>query len=169
MSVPEEEHEPARLQSGRFVARRHRFRVMIVDDLDYSPLLDLDTLQEIRTAHTRGMRSRAWSSGFSWLEHDHCGLHRAAGGVGVEVLVDLAPSGPQTLALASLCATCMDLSCSVAGLGDGIGMILQVQPPGGFGRTPPIHRHGDQVAIVLEVADDDVSRLPRASARRGES
>ena len=131
-------------------------------------------ISETRAAcRTSAMRpvagSRAWSSGFSWLEHDDGGLPWSPRGIGVEVLVDLGPSGPQTLALVSLCATCMDLSCSVAGLGDGIGMVLQVQPPGGFGRTPPVHRHGDQVAIVLEVADDDVSRLSRASARRGES
>ena len=59
-------------------------------------------------------------------------------------------------------------SCSVGGLGDGVGMSLQVQPPCGFGRTPPVHCHRDQVAPVLDVADDDLSRQPGASARRGE-
>lgn len=38
MSVPEEQDEPARLQPGRFVARRHRLRVMI---LVHDPSLSL--------------------------------------------------------------------------------------------------------------------------------
>jgi hypothetical protein len=47
-------------------------------------------------------------------------------------------------------------------------MSLQVEPPCGFGRTPPVHCHRDQVAPVLDVADDDLSRQPGASARSGE-
>ena len=50
------------------------------------------------------------------------------------------------LALVSLCTTRTDPSCPVAGLGGGVGMSLQVQPPRGFGRPPPVHRHSDQVA-----------------------
>ena len=114
--------------------------------------------------------SRGWSSsGFSWLEHDDGSLAWSPCRIRLEVLADHGPSRPQALALVSLCAASMDRSCSIAGLGNGVGMSLQVQPPGGFGRTPPVHRHGDQVALVLEVTDDHVSRLPRASARRGES
>jgi len=116
-----------------------------------------------------GARSRARRSGVPRLEHYDSSFSWSSRGVGVEVLVDLGPSGPQTLSLSSLCATCMDRSCPVTGLDDGIRMILQVQPPGGLGRTPPVHRQGDEVAAVLEVADDDVSRLRGTSARRGES
>ena len=102
------------------------------------------------------------------LEDDNGGLGWPPGCVVVEVLVDLGPAGPQPLALFALCAARTDLSCSVAGLGDGVRMILQVQPPRGFCRTPSVHRHRDQVATVLEVADDDLSWHPTASARRGE-
>ena len=103
-----------------------------------------------------------------WLEHDHGGFGWAPRGVGVEVVVDLGPAGPQPLALVSLGTARTDLPCSVAGLGDGLRMSLQVQPPGGFGRTPPVHRHRDQVGSVLEVADDDLPRPPGAPADRGE-
>jgi hypothetical protein len=103
-----------------------------------------------------------------WLEHDHGGFGWAPRGVGVEVVVDLGPAGPQPLALVSLGTARTDLPCSVAGSGDGLRMSLQVQPPGGFGRTPPVHRHRDQVGSVLEVADDDLPRPPGAPADRGE-
>ena len=43
-------------------------------------------------------------------------------------------------------------------------MRLQVQPPRGLGCTPAVHRHGDQVVAVLEVADENLSRLAGAPA-----
>ena len=104
----------------------------------------------------------------SWLEYDHGGFGWPQRGVGVEVLVDLRPAGPQPLALVSLRATRTDLSRPVAGLGGDVGVSLQVQPPPGFGRTPPVHRHRDQVAAVLEIAEDDRPRPPGAPAHRGE-
>ena len=48
-----------------------------------------------------------------WLKDDDCGLHRAARGVGIEVLVDLSPSGPQTLSLVALCCPTGDLAKTV--------------------------------------------------------
>ena len=54
-------------------------------------------------------------------------------------------------------------------LDDGLRVGLQVQPPGGLGRTPAAHRHRDQVGTVLVVADDDAPGLSAASTHGGES
>jgi len=104
----------------------------------------------------------------AWLENNHGGLGWAARRVGVEVLVDLGPARPESLALGSGRGSSPHTSWSVARLDGGVRMSLQVQPPRGFGDTPAIHRHGDQVSAVLEVADDDLSRSSRASTCRGE-
>jgi hypothetical protein len=103
--------------------------------------------------------------GVSRLKYDHGGLRWPQRGVGIEVLVDRSPSGPQPLALISFGTARTDLPCPIAGLGDGLRVSLQVQPPCRFRRAPPVHRHRDQVAAVLEVADDYLPRLPRAPAR----
>src|SRR5439155_20656270 len=97
----------------------------------------------------RGSGCRA--GGVCWLEDDHGGLRWPPRGVGVEVLVDIGPAGPQPLALVCLGPARTDPPRPVAGLGGGVGMSLQVQPPRGLGRTPPVHRHRDQVAAVLDV------------------
>ena len=56
-----------------------------------------------------------------WLEYDHGGFGWPQRGVGVEVLVDLGPAGPQPFALVSLRAARMDRSRPVAGLGGDVG------------------------------------------------
>jgi hypothetical protein len=56
----------------------------------------------------------------------------------------------------------------VAGLDDGVRVGLQVQPPRGLGRAPPVHRHGHEVGAVLEVAEHDLAGLPTAPSGRGE-
>jgi hypothetical protein len=48
-----------------------------------------------------------------WLKDDDCGLHRAARCICIEVLVDLSPSGPQTLSLVALCCPTGDLARTI--------------------------------------------------------
>jgi hypothetical protein len=132
-------------------------------------------LDRVRPASRRvgsGAIGRRWFGcalgAVAWLEHHHGGLGRAARGVGVEVLVDLSQARPKSLALGSVCGSRPDMSWSVACLDGGVRMSLQVEPPRGFGGTPTIHRHRDQVSAVLEVTDEHLSRPSRASAGRGE-
>ena len=96
----------------------------------------------------------------AWLEYDNGGLGWPPGGVVVEVLVDLGPSGPQPLALVACARRARTCRAPSRVSAVAIGMVLQVQPPRGFGRTPPVHRHRDQVGTVLDVADDDLSCPP---------
>ena len=48
--------------------------------------------------------SSAGADAVSWLEHDHGGLGRSQRGICIEVVVDLGPARPQSLALLALCA-----------------------------------------------------------------
>ena len=121
-----------------------------------------------RTTACMHDRRHCWAASVPWLEYDHGGFRWPQRGVSVKVLVDLGPAEPQALALISLRTPGTDLPCSVASLSGGVGMSLQVQPPCGFGRTPPVHCHRDQVAPVLHVAYDDLPIRPGASALRGE-
>ena len=125
-------------------------------------------LMSCRQRCHRSLTVRLRPRGRRWLENHHGGLGRAARGVGVEVLVDLSPARPESLALGSRGGSCPDTSWSVACLDAGVRMSLQVQPPRGLGGTPAVHRHRDQVSTVLEVADEDLSRPSRASTGRGE-
>src|SRR5664279_3935976 len=103
-----------------------------------------------------------------WFENNHGGFGRAARGVLVEVLVDLAPAGPQPRPFGPLSRARADLTSSVTSLGGGVGIGLQVQPPRGFSRTPAVHGERDQVVAILEVPDHNRSRQPGAAARRRE-
>lgn len=71
-----------------------------------------------------------------WLKDDDCGLYRAARGVGIEVLVDLSPSGPQTLSFVAPCCPTGDLARTVDEVDRDVGMRLEVEPPGRFGVAP---------------------------------
>jgi hypothetical protein len=74
MSVPEEEYEPARLQPGRFVARRHRLRVMI---LVHDPSLSLwhyrPLVPNVTQAHLPSDRDSLDSSGRRATRRDRAG------------------------------------------------------------------------------------------------
>ncbi len=54
------------------------------------------------------------------------------------------------------------------GSGHGVRMLLQVQPPRRLCRSPPVHRHRDEVGAVLDVAEDDLAWSPGATAGRGQ-
>ena len=92
-----------------------------------------------------------------WLEHDHSGLVGPPSCVRVEVLVDLGPARPQPLAFGSDGAMRAHLPYAVAGAYGRVGVGLQVQPPGGLGSAPAVHRHRDDVVAVLEVADENLA------------
>ena len=87
------------------------------------------------------------------LENNDRGFHGSARCIGIEVLVDLLPSSPQTGALATACRSAGDLAGPVHEIHAHVGMCLKVQPPGRFGVAPAVHGHGDEVRAVLKVAD----------------
>ena len=57
-----------------------------------------------------------------------------------------------------------DLAGSVDEAGRGIGVCLEVEPPGRLGLAPAVHGQGDQVLAVFEVADDHGAGAARPPA-----
>ena len=105
-----------------------------------------------------------------WLEDDDGGLPRAASGKVVESLVQLAPTLPQSLALPGHRRSPADFVPDSAGqLDDRPRVGLEVQPPGWFGGTPPVHGHRDQVGPVFVVTDNHAPRLAAAPTSSGQA
>ena len=102
------------------------------------------------------------------LEHHHGGLIRPARSVGSKVLVDFAPARPQPVTLGTRGSTRTHPSQTVLRLGSRVRIGLQIEPPRRVSRTPAVHRHRDEVLTVLEIADQDLARLPRPPTGRGE-
>ena len=103
-----------------------------------------------------------------WLQDHHRGLPGAAGGIGVEVPVDLAPALPQPLPLLAPGGAAADQAGPVDEVGPDVGLGLQVQPPGRLAVTPAVHGQGDEVRAVLEVADDHRVLAARPAPAGGE-
>src|SRR2546426_2865286 len=103
------------------------------------------------------------------LEDDDRGPRRAASRVAIDVVPHLAPSAPEALALVALRRPPMDGARAIGKLDRGVGVRLQVEPPGGLGVFPTIHRHRDQVRTILVIAEDHAALLAGAAAHRGEA
>lgn len=103
------------------------------------------------------------------LEHDHCGTHGAARGEGIEVLVDLSPSVPETLTLCAVCSPGGDLARAVDEVDRDVGMSLEVKPPSRFGVAPTVHGHGDEIRAVFVVAHHHGVRSARSPPDRGKA
>jgi len=99
------------------------------------------------------------------LKDDNRGLHGAARGVGIEVLLDLSPLGPQTLSLLALCCPARDLARTVY-RSTVTSVRLEVEPPGRFAVAPAVHGHGDEVRAVFKVADDHSTGAARTAPDR---
>src|SRR5262245_5737221 len=87
----------------------------------------------------------------AWLEHHDGCPGRAAGGERVEVGAPLAlrsEAGPQPLALLALGGTGPDGALLIRQLDDDVRARLQISPPGGLGRSPAVHREGDEVRTI---------------------
>src|SRR2546426_4525304 len=104
------------------------------------------------------------------LEDDDRGPRRAASRVAIDVVPHLAPSGPEALVLLALRRPPpMDGARAIGKLDRGVGARLQVEPPGGLGVFPTVHRHRDQVRTILVIAEDHAALLAGAAADRGEA
>ena len=104
------------------------------------------------------LSGRGFSPGF---EDDDRRLGRAPAGVRVEVSIDRAPALPQPVALLPRRRAGAHRARVLARQpDDGVRMRLEVEPPGGMPLLPAVHREGDQVGAVLEVAEDDRALLP---------
>lgn len=113
-----------------------------------------------KTAPMRLVRIAEVSSRRIWFEDGGGGLPPAASGKVVESLVQLAPTLPQSLALRGHRGSPADFVPDSAGqLDDRPRVGLEVQPPGWFGGTPPVHGHRDQVGPVFVVTDNHAPRL----------
>src|ERR1035437_8671647 len=84
-------------------------------------------------------------------------------GEGVEILVVGGLHGPEARPLVLVRCTCVDGARPTGQIDNGVGMCLQVEPPGGLGIGPAVHGHGDQVRTVLEVTEDGHSLLTAAA------
>ncbi len=89
------------------------------------------------------------------LENHDRGFHGSPRCIGIEVLIDLLPSSPQTSALVTVCRPAGDLAGPAHEIHGHVGMCLKVQPPSRIGAAPTVHSHGDEVRAVLKVADHD--------------
>lgn len=101
---------------------------------------------------------RAPGGSASGFEHDD-GCHgRPAGCTGVEADVNLGPAPPQAIALLPSGRTCAHWTRVLARQShERIGVSLEVYPPSGVAFVPAVHREGDEVRSVFDVADDDVA------------
>src|SRR5206468_11134057 len=106
-----------------------------------------------RTSASGSPRSRAR------FEDDDRGPGRAASRVAIDVVPHLAPSAPEALVLLALRCPPMDGARAIGELDGSVGVRLQVEPPGGLGVFPAVHRHRDQVRTILVIAEDHAALL----------
>ena len=102
-----------------------------------------------------------------WLQHDD---HRLAGSErGARIREGAAPEikegAPEAGSLLALGCTRHDASGAGRELDGGLGIGLQVEPPGGLRVGPAVHRRRDQVGAVLDEADDRDPLLAPSGAR----
>src|SRR2546423_14904184 len=102
------------------------------------------------------------------LEDDHRGSGRTTSRVAIDVVPHLTPSAPEALTLLALCRPPMNCALAIGKFDGGVRVRLQVEPPGGLGVFPAVHRHGDQVRTILVIAEDHAPLPTGAAAHRRE-
>ena len=106
----------------------------------------------------------------AWFEDDDGRLDRPQTGIAIEPLVDFGPPLPQSITLGPRGREGVDGARRLARqTNDGIGVRLEVEPPGGMALVPAVHRQHDEVRAVFDVADDDASSLPGLAPDGGEA
>src|SRR5690606_28307413 len=122
-------------------------------------------LRRCRRSTTTGSAASSIPDG---LEHDHRGLAVPECGVLVELRLVVAPPRPEPVALLPgrrarpyppLAADELDRRFRVG---------LQVEPPRRFRVRPAVHRQGDEVVAVLDIAKDHRAWLPGLATCRGD-
>jgi hypothetical protein len=102
----------------------------------------------------------------SWLQYHDRSLGRPHCCVAVQLCVDVTPSGPQPRPFLVLGGACRHPSGPADQLDGRFWMCLQVEPPSRLRISPAVHRQGDQVRTVLEIADDHAVIPPGAPPGR---
>jgi hypothetical protein len=102
----------------------------------------------------------------SWLKDHQCCLRGTSSGVAIEVCIQFTPLSPEAGPLRSRCCACCDRTWPVDEVDSGVRIRLQIKPPGRLAVRPTVHRHGDEIRTVFEVAEDDAALLVAATSGR---
>src|ERR1035437_7929879 len=113
--------------------------------------------------------SRELSSFGRWLQDHDRRLRGSPGRIGVDVVPQVAPPGPQARAFVPLGRAGPHHARSTDKVNASVGMRLEVEPPSRFAVSPAIHGHGDQVRPVLVVTEDRDALPARATPDRLEA
>src|SRR3990172_3447057 len=117
----------------------------------------------------RGYPTWSGSAGAGdWLEDHDGGLRGSQRCVAVEVLVDLLPPRPESLAFVAPGGPTPNGVSAAAHRDSRLGMGLEIEPPRRLARRPAAPRHGHPERAVIEVAQDDAALLPGTTADGGE-
>src|SRR5664280_1307190 len=95
------------------------------------------------------------------FEDDYGRLGRSQTAMRVELWIDRDPALPQPITLRLSGRACAHRARMLVGQSNnGVGVRLEVEPPRGMTLVPAVHRDGDEVWAIFEVADDDAALLP---------